>query len=66
MVNAQMQSGGTAAYMAAQGGHLEVLQYLVLEAGASIKIMAHDGMTCMHAAAHAGHLKVIKWLVSFV
>ena len=61
-----MKCGTSAVYLAAQGGHLEVLQYLVMEAGASTRIMAYDGMTCLHAAAQHGHLDVIRWLVGIV
>ena len=64
MTNAQMQCGSTAVYLASQNGHLEVLQYLVLEAGASTKIIPYDGMTCLQAAVQNGHIEVAKWLVS--
>ena len=64
VVNAQMKCGGTAAYLAAQSGHMEVLQYLVLEAGASTKMRTFDGMTCLHAASQRGQLSVVQWLVS--
>jgi ankyrin repeat protein len=62
-VNAQMNSGATSAYLAAQEGHLETLRYLVEEGGSSVRILAHDGMSCLHAAAQMGHLECVQWLV---
>ena len=59
-----METGATAAYLASQEGHLEVLRYLIDEGGASVKILSFDGMSCLHAAAQMGHLGVVKWLVS--
>lgn len=46
-----------------QGGHLEVLKYLVEEGGASLRILSYDGMSCLHAAAQTGKLDTVKWLV---
>ena len=61
-----MESGATVAYLASQEGHLEVLRYLVEEGGASIRILAYDGMSCIHAAAQMGHLATVRWLVSLL
>ena len=63
-VNAQMETGASAAYLAAQEGHLEVLRYLVEEGGASLKILSYDGMSCLHSATQMGHLECVQWLVS--
>jgi ankyrin repeat protein len=63
-VNQQLATGATAAYLAAQQGHLEVVEYLVEEGGASVKLLAYDGMSCLHAAAQGGHTDIVKWLVT--
>ena len=43
---------------------MEVLKYLVEEGGASLRILAYDGMSCLHAATQTGKLDTVKWLVS--
>ena len=64
VVNCRLSSGATAAFLAAQNGHLPTLQHLTLEAGASLQIVTYDGMTSLHATAQNGHLQVVEWLVS--
>ncbi|XP_028443767.1 espin [Perca flavescens] len=63
-VDQQTVTGATLLYLACQGGHLHVVQYLVNECGADVHLRAHDGMTCLHAAAHMGHQAVVLWLVT--
>jgi hypothetical protein len=64
LVNEQLQeSGVSAAYLAAQDGQLEVLRYLAEEGGATLRLLAFDGMSCLHAAAQMGHLHCAQWLV---
>ncbi len=55
--------GKTALHAAAEAGHLEVVQWLVVEAGLDPNQQDHFGETALHAAAYGGHLAMAAWLV---
>ena len=59
-----MNVGATSLYMAAQNGHLPVVQYL-LEYGADVNKTTNDGVTPLHIAAINGHAEVLTCLFNW-
>ena len=63
-VNATRKDGAHAAFMAAQKGHLEILQLLVDKDPSVAYLKGFEGRSALYAAALAGHLNIIKYLTS--
>jgi ankyrin repeat protein len=59
-----MKNKVTPVYLAAEQNHIEVLKYLVSEAGGSLLMRAKNGMAPIHAAAQMGAIECIKWMVN--
>ena len=60
-VNKSESEGQAPLYKAAMEGHLEVVQWLVLN-GSSAGQEDNHGLTPLYVAAAEGHLEVVKWL----
>ena len=55
--------GATALHIAAQNGHLAVVEWLVKHGGADVAAVSKTGGTALHTAARMGRLAVVEWLV---
>ena len=53
-----VQNGSNALHLAARGGHVEIVKYLIPKFD-----LDKHGNTCLHCAARKGHLGVVKYLV---
>ena len=52
-----------ALHLAASGGHVEIVKYLIPKFGDRRFDMDNVGNTCLHWAAREGHLAVVKYLI---
>ena len=58
-----VQSLMNAIHLAARGGHLEVVKYLMPKFGDSRFDLDIQGQSCLHKAVKKGHLKVVRYLI---
>lgn len=63
-VNATDDSGYPALQLAAKGGHMEMCQMLIHEAGATIHAKKRDGYPSFYFAAEFGHLDICQLLIN--
>ena len=56
------QDGFNALHLAACGGHVEIVKYLIPKFGDRKFDLDNAGNTCLHWAAQEGHLAVVKYL----
>jgi ankyrin repeat protein len=56
------ESGPKALHLAAKGGSMEAVQYLIGK-GADIEAKDQEGITPLHAAALQGHLEIVKYFI---
>ena len=64
-VDVRNKKGNSSLWLAANGGHLEVVQ-LLYSAGADIDSQDNRKVSCLMAAFRKGHTKVVKWMVKHV
>ena len=57
------QNGSNALHLAAYGGHVEIVKYLIPKFGDRKFDLNNAGDTCLHYAAREGHLAVVKYLI---
>ena len=57
------QNGSNALHLAAWGGHVEIVKYLIPKFGNRKFALTNDGDTCLHWAARKGHLAVVWYLI---
>ena len=62
-VCANVQDKVNALHLAAYGGHVEIVKYLIPKFGDRTFDLDNHGETCLHWAAQEGHLAVVKYLI---
>ncbi|CAG8706848.1 21822_t:CDS:2, partial [Gigaspora rosea] len=60
---ASSSSGLTPLHYAASRGHLEIVKWLIIDAGAIVDLEDQTGETALLKAAYSGHADVVAWLV---
>ena len=58
-----VQDKWNALHLAAFGGHVNIVKYLIPKFGDGSFFLDNDGNTCLHWAAWEGHLAVVKYLI---
>jgi hypothetical protein len=62
-VNLAARDGTTTLIVAAQNGHLNVVQCLVGDFGADVNLATHNGLISLMAASYGKHDKLVKYLL---
>ena len=63
LCNPFMQEGQNALHLAAQGGHVNTMRYLVPKMNSLLHSTDHEGYTVLHWAAQKGHANVVRLLL---
>ena len=63
LCNPFMQEGQNALHLAAQGGHVNTMRYLVPKMNSLLHSTDHEGYTVLHWAAQKGHANVVRILL---
>ena len=50
-------------HLAAQGGHIEVIKFLLPLFGERVREKTNDSFTMLHSAAEMGHCQVARYLI---
>ena len=53
----------TTLHLAAAGGHLETVKYLIPKFGQKKFDLDKDAQSCLHKAVREGHPKVVRYLI---
>ena len=65
IVEAKNKKGNSPLWLAANGGHLNVVEYLYKN-GANIDSQDNRKISCLMAAFHKGHVHIVNWMVNLV
>jgi ankyrin repeat protein len=61
--NAVLKDGTTCLFLAAQGGHVDMMRLMLQRAPLQLTVVREDGMTPLMAAADNGHLEAVQLLL---
>ena len=59
-----MQDGSNAMHCAAEGGHIEVIKFLLPLFGERVDEKTNDSYIMLHLAAEEGHCQVVRFLIT--